>query len=343
MRLHEQSRESDSPLKGALMDQLRLMGIVRNVARGILIGRSPWQNTSVARNNRTIHDILFPQIQKKLKSRVYDGQKKTVIDLAIKHFQEDDQKIPKLQPDTMFIDRLIANLKILLFAGHDTTAAAICFMLKLLQDNPDCLAKLREEHSTVFGFNPENAVEILRESPHFLNSLPFTLGVIKETMRLYPLAATLRKPPPGFCLTVSTNPSTRYPVDSFGLWLSAPCIQRNPSYWHRANEFLPERWMASNDDPLYPPNNAWTPFSLGPRNCIGVELALMELKLVLVMVVRTFDIEEAWVEWDKRQGSKATPTHMVEGQRLYQVGTSVVHPKDGMPVHVRMRKYATVA
>lgn len=39
----------------------------------------------------------------------------------------------------------------------------------------------------------------------------------------------------------------------------------------------------------------------GPRNCIGIELALAELRLVCVFVARTFDIGEAWEDWDKKQ------------------------------------------
>lgn len=256
---------------------------------------------SVLRNNNTMKKVLLPQIQGKLESGVFDAQRKTVMDLALKHIQEDKPSIPMpKRDDTPFIERLIANLKIFLFAGHDTTAATICFMIKLLQDHPDCLAKLRGEHDTILGSDPSRAAEFLTASPHLLHALPYTLGAIKETLRLYPLAATVREPPPGFCLT-ATSSSTRYPMDGFGLWLSAPCIQRHPQYWPQPEAFLPERWMVSDGDPLYPSHHAWTPFSLGPRNCIGMELALMELKLVLVMVARTFDIEEAWDEWDNKR------------------------------------------
>lgn len=85
-------------------------------------------------------------------------------------------------------------------------------------------------------------------------------------------------------------------------WLAAPGVQRNPDYWPRPNDFLPERWIATEGDPLYvATKEAWTPFSLGPRNCIGMELAMIELRLVSVLIARTFDIEEAWEEWDKKQ------------------------------------------
>lgn len=38
----------------------------------------------------------------------------------------------------------------------------------------------------------------------------------------------------------------------------------------------------------------------GPRNCIGMELALTQLKLVLILTVRTLEIEQAWEDWDKQ-------------------------------------------
>ncbi|KAI1373879.1 vera protein [Hypoxylon crocopeplum] len=340
MRLHEQSRDKESPLKAALMDQLRLMGIVANVARGRWIGRLPWHWVSVVRNNRTMRNILRPLIQQKLQSGTENLQKSTVVDLAIK-VEKDGLGTSNQDLSPKFMDKLIANLKIFLFAGHDTTASAICFTIKLLQDNPQCLKALRAEHDAVLGPDPGKAAEVLTKSPHLLFSLPYTLGVIKETLRLFPLAATIRESHPGFLLTATDSPM-KYPMEGFGLWMSSPIIQRHPDHWLRPDEFLPERWTVVEGHPLCPSNKSWMPFSLGPRNCIGMELAVIELKLVLVLTARTLDIKEAWDEWDKKQGHKATPSHMVNGERLYQVGISVVHPKDGMPAHVRLREKSSV-
>ncbi|KAI0886539.1 cytochrome P450 4V3 [Annulohypoxylon maeteangense] len=342
LRLHEQSRKSNSPLKTALLEQIKMMGMVTNAARGLPAMRMPWHRAAINRNNRDIRNVLLPQIESKIRSDSSTSvQRKTVVDLAVKYVEKDDSGASKEKLDDVFIDRLIANLKAFMFAGHDTTSSTICFMIKLLQDDPDALAKVRAEHDSVFGPDPEKAAEILTTSPHLLYSLPYTVGVIKETLRLYPLAATVRdsKAAPGFALTVPGSP-TRYPMEGFGPWLAVTALHRNADYWPRPNEFLPERWLAVEGDPLYiATKEAWAPFSLGPRNCIGMELAMIELRLVSVLVARTFDIEEAWTEWDKKQGSKATPTHIVNGERLYGVGNGTVHPKDGMPVHVRLRSH----
>ncbi|KAK6204019.1 hypothetical protein LQW54_008592 [Pestalotiopsis sp. IQ-011] len=292
IRLHEQTNKSDGILKRSLLDQLRLMGIMANAARAIPIGRMPWHNAAVIRNNKTMRDYLLPHIQKKLEDGTESSKKKTVLDLAID--QSDGQK-----PSAEFVDSLISNLKAFLFAGHDTTASSICFMMKLLQDNPDCLENLCAEHDAVLGSDLDKTAEVLKASPHLLQSLPYTVGVIKETLRLFPLAATVRESHAGLRLTGADSP-LEYPMDRFGLWLSAPTIQRHPGYWTRPDEFLPERWL-DNDGPLRPPKNAWLPFSLGPRNCIGMELAMMELKLVSVFTARTFSVEEAWADWDRER------------------------------------------
>ncbi|KAI0433127.1 vera protein [Xylaria sp. FL1042] len=341
MRLNEQQRTDSSPLKLALLDQIRIMNMGANAARALPIGRMPWYDMAARRNNQTIRDLIMPQIQSKLHDDSNDSQVKTIVDLAIKYIDKDDPNATREKPNAEFVERLIANLKAFLFAGHDTTAATICFMFKLLQDNPECMAKLRAEHDAVLGPDPTQAAEALTRSPHLLYALPYTLGVIKETLRLNPLAATLRQPPPGFSLTAPGS-SLRYPMDGWGVWLSAPGVARNPSYWARPDEFLPERWTVPEGHPLHPVNNnAWAPFSVGPRNCIGMELALIELRIVAVLTARRFDVEEAWDKWDA-QNSKATPDAKVFGQRLYWGGDGIVHPKDGMPVHVRLREHVPV-
>ncbi|KAI1771420.1 cytochrome P450 4V3 [Hypoxylon cercidicola] len=339
LRLHEQSRPTPSPLKQALMDQIKLMGMMTNAVRLLPLGRMPWHHAAINRNNRAMRDVLIPQIESKLQSDFRpDLQKKTIVDLAIKHIDKDDPSASKEKPDAEFVDRLIANLKAFIFAGHDTTSSTICYMVKMMQDHPDCLAKVRAEHDSVLGPNPDGVTEVLTASPHLLYSLPYTLAVIKETLRLYPLAATVRtsKQYPGFSLTAPGSP-LRYPMDGFGPWLAVTLVQRNPDYWPRPDEFLPDRWLVAEGDPLYAAKEAWAPFSWGPRNCIGMELAMIELRLVSVLIARKFDIEEAWDKWDTKQGPNATPTHMVNGQRLYGIGNGTVHPKDGMPVHARLR------
>jgi cytochrome P450 len=62
---------------------------------------------------------------------------------------------------------------------------------------PEKLQKLREEHDEVFGKDFEETLRLLREDPGRINNLPYTTGVIQETLRLFPIGMVVRSPPPG--------------------------------------------------------------------------------------------------------------------------------------------------
>ncbi|KAI1334209.1 cytochrome P450 4V3 [Xylariaceae sp. FL0016] len=339
MRLDQQSKTSDTPLKKTLLDQVRSMNLRASELRGLLHRRMPWHTAMVAKNNRIMNSLINPFILQNLQSEERPDKVKTVISLAVQSLRKGDRQImgSRSEPRDDFIDVLGSNIKAFLFAGQDTTASTICFMMKCLQENHDCLAELRAEHDLVLGPDPGAAPDTLRSQPHLLYQLPYTLGVIKETLRLHTLASTARQAHGEFSVTArdSTIP---YPLQGFAPWIAAPAIHRDPDYWPRPNDFLPERWTKREGDSLYPCKEAWMPFSLGPRNCIGMELAMTELRLVCVLVARSFDMEPAWGAWDEKRGTQATPGHQVDGERLYGVDTGPVQPKDGMPVHVRTRK-----
>ncbi|KAI1775362.1 vera protein [Hypoxylon cercidicola] len=325
MRSIQESSQASSSLKAALRDQVRLMNLSTN--GGLLRNQLPWHRAMIAKNNRVMRNAILPFL--KSGPQGGKGAAKTAADFALQHAHHSDAEA----------ETIISNIKAFLFAGEDTTATTICFLFKRLQDSPACLARMRGEHDRVLGADPDGAAAALAANPHLLHGLPYTLAVIKETLRLHPLASTARQAPPGFALNLPGlgGGATRYPLEGFAPWVAAAGLQQDEDYWPRPAEFLPERWMEPEGGPLYPRRDAWVPFSIGPRNCIGMELALAQLKLVCVLVARSFDIEEAWDQWDEKQGGKATPVQKVEGQRLYEVSTGPVQPKDGMPVCVRLR------
>ncbi|KAB8075525.1 cytochrome P450 [Aspergillus leporis] len=174
-------------------------------------------------------------------------------------------------------------------------------------DNPKCLEQLRAEHDAVLGPDPQKAVEVLTETPHLIQNLPYTLAVIKKTLRLYPIESTVREGTLGYFLTTKGETTQ----DGWAPWAAITVIQRDPTYWPRSDEFLPERWTVKANHPLHPIlKHAWLAFAIGmyyytlpssPRNSIGMELALTELKLVSVLTARMLHIQEAWDEWDQKQ------------------------------------------
>ncbi|TGJ85516.1 hypothetical protein E0Z10_g3245 [Xylaria hypoxylon] len=325
MRLNEQQRAESSPLKIALLDQIRIMNYGANASRALPIGRMPWHNAAARVNNKKIKDLVMPQIQSKLQAESNDSQVKTIVDLAIKYIDKDDPSASREKPNAEFIDKLIANLKAFLFAGHDTTAATICFMAKLLQDNTECMAKVRAEHDAVLGPDPSEAAAVLTQSPHLLYALPGDFTRTAPGIQ-FNSAGFIDSLPDGRLGHVAIGSRSR----------TEPQLLAEAQRVH-----YPSDGHVPEGDPLHPVNNnAWAPFSIGPRNCIGMELALIELRIFAVLTARRFDIGEAWDKWDELQGSKATPNAKIDGERLYSSGDGIVHPKDGMPIHVRLREHS---
>jgi cytochrome P450 len=63
----------------------------------------------------------------------------------------------------------------------------------------------------------------------------------------------------------------------------------SPSNFASPNDFIPERWL---DDPRFAGDDrkAYQPFSVGPRNCIGQNLAWAEMRMILARLIWNFDL-----------------------------------------------------
>jgi cytochrome P450 len=282
------------------------------------------------KNNRIMKNYLRPHIERRIQEHL-NGQStghNTILSLATTDFLSRRDSSGGVEVDERFLDIVIAQIKVFMFAGHDTTATALSYCYYLLSKNPSTLATLRAEHNTVLGRDTSTTRAQIATSPTLLNQLPYTSGVIKEALRLFPPVGSIRKGRPDFYLT---HPDTgkRFPTDGFMLFSLSLGVQRAEEFWPRATEFLPERWLAKEGEPLHVRKNAWRPFEHGPRNCIGQELAQIELRAILALTVRDMDIEPAFPD----------DSPAVWGEKAYQVmevGMITGHPKLGMPVRIKM-------
>lgn len=121
-------------------------------------------------------------------------------------------------------------------------------------------------------------------------------------------------------------------------------MHRRPDLWVEGDKFMPERWLAKEGDPLAPIKGAWRPFEFGPRNCIGQELAILEMKVVMALTIRSFDTQAVYKERDIAEGKREVgditrpgSVNVVEGDRAYQVLLGSAKPAGGMPVRVTQR------
>lgn len=263
-------------------------------------------------------------------AKAEEKRSKTVMDLALDKYQEEypgSQATSDIDPN--FKTFAINQMKIFMLAGHDTTSMTICYIFYLLASHPQPLEQIRAEHDEVFGSDITQIYARIVADPYTLNQLPFTVAVIKETMRLFPAASSTRAGEPEFSLSVDGR---QYPTDGFIVWSLHQALHREPSYWPQPDDFIPQRWLVAKGDPLYPVTGAWRPFEFGPRNCIGQELAILEIKMVLVMTIRDFDVKACYEEWDHMKGRTGPKT--VNGERAYQVLNGTTRPAEGFPCRV---------
>ena len=147
----------------------------------------------------------------------------------------------------------------LLFAGHETTAPALCWGIEEIVRRPEVHARIVAEAREA-GASAE---------------APYLDATIKEVLRLRPLAPLL--------VRKLAAPITLGGYDLPAGILLAPCIylaHRHPDYWDEPAAFRPERFLGKKPDPY-----AWLPFGGGARRCIGMALALYEMRIILGLLL----------------------------------------------------------
>ncbi|KAK8119118.1 cytochrome P450 4V3 [Apiospora kogelbergensis] len=341
-----EQREGPTELQSSMRTLVRNHVIFKNLGTLRLRLNPLWQ-LQAWRCNRTLRRILMPRIQEQIGAGAREPQaktQKTVVQLATKELSN-EAATNKDFDRKQYGEDVLNIMKQFLFAGHDTTATTITWAFYYLSRDPAALERLRAEHTSVFGPHPSAAAAALAASPALLNKLPYTNAVIKEVLRLTPVAASVRRGNPAYFLTSAAEKNSSspmfYPTDGFAIVTGAAAMHYDPAlFGPRANEFLPERFLVPEGHELYPVKYAWRPFEHGPMGCIGQELALMEMRLTLLLTMRELDVESAWDEWDMLQGRVAgnerPPT--INGDRAYRTTNGLSYPTDELPVRVRLRK-----
>jgi len=160
-------------------------------------------------------------------------------------------------------------------AGHETTAGTLSWILHLLAHHGDSERKLRAEYAAVLGGrNP---------TPTDLPQLTYSRMVIDETLRLYPPTWLLSR------TLVGPDTLGDYDLPAGATVALSPYVtHRHPEFWPNAESFDPERFHPETVAGRH--KFAYVPFLSGPRQCIGNNVALMEMQIVLPMILQRFHV-----------------------------------------------------
>ncbi|XP_041637828.1 cytochrome P450 4F3 [Cheilinus undulatus] len=174
-------------------------------------------------------------------------------------------------------EELEAEANTFMFAGHDTTASAICWTLYNLARYDHYQEKCRQEVMDLMQGREELKIEW-----EDLSNLPFTTMCIRESLRLHsPVQAVTRK----YTQDMVLPEDHTVPKGAICL-VSIYGTHHNPDVWTNPHEFDPLRFDPTNTKGRS--SHAFIPFSSGPRNCIGQKFALAELRVVVALTLLRF-------------------------------------------------------
>lgn len=166
----------------------------------------------------------------------------------------------------------------LLLGAHETTASSLSWCVYLLCKHPEIERKLRAEVQRVVG--------VKRLEFEDLSQLVVLRGAIEEAMRLYPPAWVVFRESREDDVVCGH----RIPAGSVVL----PCAwvaQRSESYWANPLAFDPSRFAPERRSQIT--RGAYSPFGVGPHQCIAIHFGLMEMQIILAEILRHFGLRLA--------------------------------------------------
>lgn len=119
-----------------------------------------------------------------------------------------------------------------------------------------------------------------------MKNLPYLRACIKESLRLYPVAPVNSRTTTQEIViqdfTIPKNTDIIMPMTT---------LMRDEMYFSNADQFVPERWLRGNElckvsDPF-----VYLPFGFGARACVGKRIAMMELEVVLINILKNFKVQ----------------------------------------------------
>ncbi|CAG2109094.1 unnamed protein product [Medioppia subpectinata] len=167
----------------------------------------------------------------------------------------------------------------MLAAGHETTASQLCLITRILALKHWYQTKLVHEiHNTLYTKDTNE----LSMDYDKLQKMPFLDAFIKEVMRINCSITRIERHP-----TIDTHLEGIYLPKGTPIIIPIWALHLDPDNFSDPLEFKPERFLPENLDNIKP--YTYLPFSTGPRNCIGLRFAILELKYTLVKLLCRYE------------------------------------------------------
>jgi cytochrome P450 len=176
----------------------------------------------------------------------------------------------------------------ILLAGHETTGTGLAWSLYSLSRHPAVRRRLKAELDAVLGDRPPTLAD--------LPNLPYLKQVVEEVLRMYP-------PIWGYTRdAVGDDEVGGYHIPAGStVFLSPYATHRHRAFWDNPEAFDPDRFAP--EQAAKRPRFAYFPFGGGQRQCIGINMAILQTQIIVAMVTQRYELE-------------AIPGHPVEYGRV---------------------------
>ncbi|KAM9320123.1 ultra-long-chain fatty acid omega-hydroxylase-like [Gastrophryne carolinensis] len=229
---------------------------------------------------KVVHDFTANVVQQRKKALKEQGAENFIkskrgkttdfIDLLILSKDENGKSLSD--------EDMRAEVDTFMFEGHDTTASGLSWMLYNLAGHPEYQEKCREEVKELMQGRDDCHLEW-----DDLSQLPFTTMCIKESLRLHPPVTAVSR-----CCTEDINLDKRVLPKGNICQISIYAAHHNPAVWPNPEVYDPYRFDPEKSHERS--SHAFVPFSAGPRNCIGQNFAMAEMKVVLALTLLNFKV-----------------------------------------------------
>ena len=187
------------------------------------------------------------------------------------HSEETDEAVHVADKRPLNDVEILANASTMFLAGHDSTTTLKTWVAYCLATNVDVQNQLIAEIDKGLGNTKPEYDNVMH--------LPYLDMVINETLRLYtPNRRNVRDTARDITICGVKIPK------GTDVTIPVHAVHRNPAYWPDPEKFDPERFSPVNKDKIVP--YSYMPFGIGPRNCIGMRLALAEVKITTVRMLQ---------------------------------------------------------
>ena len=265
-----ESKEQEDKLTSAAASFFRV-----NPAQLFLFKFMPWLailigyffNTKLSVAVRYLHEVTKNVIQER-RNNLKQGIpcRKDILQIMIE--AGDNDKLTD--------EEIISQSLIFLIAGYETTANAVACVSYLIATNPDVQQKLINEIDA-------NCPDAMSIDYDVVQGLPYLDMVISEALRIYP---------PGFIINREIHDEAVINGIRVGkdIMVMIPVygIHHNPKIWPNPEQFIPERFSPEEKAKHAP--CSYLAFGNGPRNCVGMRLALLEAKVALVKILQNVEL-----------------------------------------------------